>query len=373
MVPDDTVLLTGLPSLLARTVCAELVQSDPRTRVHAVVRSRHSKEVDALLRNLAPDQRKRVNVVDGDASAIDFGLSGAEFRALAGEVTRIHHCAQLSHLAVDIKGAERVNVGAAREALEFANSCARLSALVFYSTAYVSGDRTGLVREDELKAGQSFRNIVEETTARAEKMMRAAMTHLPITVVRPATIVGDSRTGEVDRFDGPYLLIVLVVTSPPDMALPLPGRGDATLHLVPIDWVAQAAVAIGRDRRARGRTFHLVDPRPITTRRVFEIVAKAGGRPGPRGSIPANLARAVLRAPGLERITKSPRALLETLTTPVTYDATNANELLASLGVAACPPFEAYAEKLVDYVKGHVRRRRESKAPPPPGAEDPVA
>jgi len=204
-------------------------------------------------------------------------------------------------------------------------------------------------------------------------MMRGAMTVLPITVVRPATIVGDSRTGEVDRFDGPYLLIVLVVTSPPDMALPLPGRGDATLHLVPIDWVAQAAVAIGRDRRARGRTFHLVDPRPITTRRVFEIVAKAGGRPGPRGSIPANLAKAVLRAPGLERITKSPRALLETLTTPVTYDATNANELLASLGVAACPPFEAYADKLVDYVKGHIRRRRESKAPPPPGAEDPVA
>jgi len=151
MVPDDTVLLTGLPSLLARTVCTELVQSDPRTRVHAIVRSRHSKEVDALLRNLAPDQRKRVNVVDGDASAIDFGLSGAEFKALAREVTRIHHCAQLSHLAVDIKGAERVNVGAAREALEFANTCTRLSALVFHSTAYVSGNRSGLVREDAVK------------------------------------------------------------------------------------------------------------------------------------------------------------------------------------------------------------------------------
>jgi thioester reductase-like protein len=374
MFPDDTVLLTGFPSLLARTVCAELVQSDPRTRVHALVRPRSTKDVDGFLRDLAPDQRKRVNIVEGDASAIDFGLSGAEFKALAAEVTRIHHCAQLSHLAVDLKGAERVNVGAAREAIEFASCCTKLSSLVFHSTAYVSGDRTGVVHEADLKAGQAFRNIVEETTARAEKLMRAAMTTLPVTVVRPATIVGDSRTGEVDRFDGPYLLIVLVVTSPPDIALPLPGRGDAPLNLVPIDWVAQAAVAIGRDRRARGRTFHLVDPKPLTTRRVFEIVAKAGGRPGPRGSIPANIAKAVLRAPGLERITKSPRALLETLTTPVTYDAANANELFAALGVAACPPFESYADKLVDYVKTHVRRRRESKTSPPPGGiEDPVA
>jgi thioester reductase-like protein len=362
MFPDDVVLLTGFPSLLARTVCAELVQSDPRTRVHAVVRPKFAKEASVFLEDLAPDQRRRVNIVEGDCAAIDFGLSGAEFKALANDVTRIHHCAQVSHLAVDLRGAERINVGGAHEALEFATNCPKLAGLVFHSTAYVSGDRTGVVREADLKAGQSFRNAVEETTARAEKMMRSAMGRLPITVVRPATIVGDSRTGEVDRFDGPYLLIVLVVTSPPDIALPLPGRGDAPLNLVPIDWVAQASVAIGRDRRARGRTFHLVDLRPVTTRRVFELVAKAGGRPGPRGSIPANIAKALLRAPGLERITKSPRALLEMLTTPVTYDATNANELFDALGVPACPPFEAYAEKLVEYVKEHVRRRRETKA-----------
>ena len=179
--------------------------------------------------------------------------------------------------------------------------------------------------------------------------------------MRPATIVGDSRSGEVDRFDGPYLLILLVVTSPPDLALPLPGPGEEALNLVPIDWVARASVALGRDERARGRTFHLVDPQPFTTRKVFELVARAGGRRGPRGSIPANLAKALLRAPGLERIAKSPRALLETLTTPVTYEAHNSDELLASLGVPSCPPLESYVEKLVEYVKEHVRRRRATK------------
>jgi thioester reductase-like protein len=361
MSADEVVLLTGFPSLLSRTVCAEIVQSDPLARVRAIVPSKFEKDASTFLDELPPDQRSRVDLIEGDAAAIDMGLSGSEFKALASELTHIHHCAQVTHLGVEAAAAERVNVGGAREALELAGLCDKLECLVLHSTAHVSGDRTGLVREDELKEGQAFRSVVEETKARAEKIVRTAMRRVPVAVVRPATIVGDSRSGEVDRFDGPYLLILLVVTSPPDLALPLPGSGEEALNLVPIDWVARASVALGRDERARGRTFHLVDPQPFTTRKVFELVARAGGRRGPRGSIPANLAKALLRAPGLERIAKSPRALLETLTTPVTYDAHNSDELLASLGVPSCPPLESYVEKLVEYVKEHVRRRRAPK------------
>jgi thioester reductase-like protein len=277
---------------------------------------------------------------------------------MAREVTRIHHCAQVTYLGVDRKAAEHANVRGASEVLEFASSCEKLRGLVFHSTAHVAGDRRGVVLEDDLQSGQSFRNVVEETKARAEKLMRVAMERLPIVVMRPATIVGDSNTGEVDRFDGPYLLIMLVLTSPPDLALPLPGLGDEPLNLVPIDWVARASVAIGRDPRAVGRTFHLVDSRPLPARRVFELVARASGRRGPRGSIPANLAKALLRAPGVERIAKSPRAFLDTLTTHVTYDARHAEELLASLAVGPCPPIEAYVEKLVEYVQQRMRQRQ---------------
>jgi nucleoside-diphosphate-sugar epimerase len=267
----------------------------------------------------------------------------------------------VTYLGVDRATAERVNVGGAREALELAKLCDKLERLVFHSTAEVSGNRRGVVQESELVAGQSFRNVVEETKARAEKVMRQAMDRVPIAIVRPSTVVGDTRTGEVDRFDGPYLLILLVVTSPPDLPLPLPGAGDESLNLVPIDWVARASVAIGREPRAKGRTFHLVDPAPLTARRVFELVARAGGRRGPRGSIPASLAKTILRAPGIDRIAKSPRALVETLTTPVTYDARNADELLASLGVATCPPLETYVDKLVEYVQERVKHRRTTK------------
>ena len=361
---DEVVLLTGYPSFVARAMLAELVGSGKKTLVHAVVRSKFAAEARALLDELPLEQRNRVNLIDGDAASLDLGLSGAEFHQLVGEIDLIHHCAQATFLGVDRPTAEHVNVGGAREILELASACADLKCLVFHSTAHVSGDRTGIVTEDDLKRGQGFRNVVEETKARAEKLVRAAMPRIPIAVVRPSNVIGDSVTGEVDRFDGPYLLILLIVTSPPDFALPLLGTGDAPLNLVPIDYVARASWAIGRDPRAIGRTFHLVDPAPLSTRRVFEVVARAGGRRMPRGSIPANIAKALLRTPGLERFAPSstaPRAFLETLVTPVSYDARNAVELLAGTDID-CPPFESYVDKVVEYVQLRVRERRAKKA-----------
>jgi thioester reductase-like protein len=358
---DASVLLTGYPSLVARAVCGEIVRSDPGARVTAVVRSKLLEDARVVHDALPHDQRKRVRLIEGDAAAIDLGLSGVEFKQVSREVTRIHHCAEVTYLGVDRATAEHVNVNGTREILELAGACSRLDGLVYHSTAQVSGDRRGTVYERELNVGQSFRTVVEETKARAEKLVRGAMDRIPAAIVRPATIVGDSGTGEVDRFDGPYLLILLVVTSPPDLALPLPGRGDEALNLVPIDWVAKAAVAIGREPRARGKTFHLVDPQPLAARRVFELVARAGGRRSPRGSIPANFAKALLRAPGLERIAKSPRAFLETMTTPVTYDARETEALLPELGVPACPPLESYVERLVTFVQQRLRQQRETR------------
>ena len=187
---EDVVLLTGLPSLLSRVVCFEIVRSDPTAHVEAVVRSKFLEDARAALDRLSAEERKRVHIVEGDAAAIDHGLAGAEFKSLARRVTRIHHCAQVTHLGVDTKTAEQVNVGGAREAIELAASCEKLECLVFHSTAHVSGDRRGRVLEEELKAGQAFRSVVEETKARAEKLVRGAMARLPIAVMRPASAPG---------------------------------------------------------------------------------------------------------------------------------------------------------------------------------------
>ncbi|HEX7666444.1 MAG TPA: SDR family oxidoreductase, partial [Polyangiaceae bacterium] len=321
------------------------------------VREKLAPDAEAALDMLPLEQRRRVNVIEGDAAWMDLGLSGAEFRSLTREVDRIHHCARVSYLGADRASVEHTNVNGAREILEFAEACHDLKSLVFHSSTSVSGDRTGLVREDELDKGQKLRNVVEETSLRAEQMMRAAMKKIPIVVVRPSMVVGDSLTGEVDRFDGPYLLILLLLTAPPDVALPLPGKGDVQLHLVPADYVAKAAHAIGKDPRAPGRTFHLVDPNPLTARRVFELFARAGGRRMPRGSIPANFTKALLKTPGIDRFVKSPRAFLETLTTPVSYATSQTDTILGGSGIV-CPPFETYVDKLVEFVQDKMREKR---------------
>jgi thioester reductase-like protein len=358
---DEVVLLTGLPAFGARTTCEEIVRTSPKTLVYALVKSKFEGEVRELLDALPIDQRSRVQIVEGDSGAMDLGLSGVEFKQLASEVDRIHHAAGVSYFGVDRATAEHVNVHGAHEILEFAAACSSLKCLVHHSTALVSGDRTGLVTEEELKEGQRFRNVVEETKARAEKLMRAAMPKIPIAVMRPSMVVGDSQTGEIDRFDGPYMIILLIVTSPAEIALPLPGRGDVPLNLVPADHVARAARAIGLDPRSPGRTFHVVDPAPLTARRVFELVALAGGRRMPRGFIPANLTKALLRTPGLERFAKSPRAFLDALATPVTWASPNADEILARANLR-CPPLEGYVDKLVEYVRNRLRERKEKRA-----------
>ena len=183
---------------------------------------------------------------------MDLGLAGAEYKALAAEVTAIHHTAAVYYLGAKRELVERVNVDGTRTMLELAADCTRLRRFVHWSTAQVSGARSGVILEEELDCGQRFRNVYEETKFRAERMVRDAARRLPVTILRPGIIVGDSKTGEIDKFDGPYYLLVLIVSSPIDVHLPLPGRGSAPLNLVPIDFVVDVGDrAVARSARRR--------------------------------------------------------------------------------------------------------------------------
>jgi len=367
---DEAVLVTGFPSFRARKMVEELVTAGEKTLVYAIVHPKFAEQAKSFLDGLEPVKRQRVVVYEGDAGAIDLGLSGAEYRELAARVERVHHVAQVTYPGVTRKIAEYVNVGAMREIVEFARVTGRLKCVVVHSSAMVSGNRTGLVLEEELNAQQTFRSVVEETLARAERIARAAMADLPICVVRPTQIVGDSRTGEVDRFDGPYLLMLLILSAPQEFPVLLPTKGDAPMNLVPIDYVVKATRMIGLSRHSAGKTFHLTDPEPLTVRRVFQLVAQSGGRRLPGGFIPSRLTKAVLSAPGLGMVSKSPRAFVDTITTPVQYDTRNTNDVLSDFNLK-CPAFESYVDALVAFVKQRVQERRTKHEEPE--VDDPLS
>lgn len=362
MTDQKVTVLTGFPNtFLAVKLLPELLASEPDGRVVCVVQPSQRERAEERLGALPADRRIRVELLEGEASHMDLGLSGAEFSRLASEVDVIHNCEAVTYLGVDRRAIERTNVDGTREALELAEAAEHLHRLVHWSTALVSGARRGHVHEQELDGSEGFRNVVEETRFRAEKIVRRAADHLPTTILRPSIIVGDSKTGEIDRFDGPYLLVLLMLNAPVDLRIPLPGHGEVPLNLVPVDYVVDAGVRIVSDPRSVGQTFHIVDPSPLSARRVFELFAQAAGRPVPRGSVPAQVAAAILRAPGLERFAHVPRAFLEQLATEVVWDDRNTRELLAGTGIE-CPRFESYVGTLVQYVRDQQAARRAQQA-----------
>lgn len=353
---DAVLLVTGFPSLYARRTLEQILASEPRALVYTLVPP--SDSVPPEIEALPAAQRDRVVLVQGDPSAMDLGLSGAEFRQLSREVDRIHHVAHAGDTGVDEATAHKINVLGTAEILEFARACGALQCLVHHSTARVSGDRTGVVYEDDLAWGQSFHAPADATRMRAENMVRRAMREIPIAVVRPTNIVGE--LAESDRLDGVYLLVLLVVATPADIAIPFPGKGETPLNVVPLDYVVKAAHAIGRHPSSRGRTFHITDPNPLSARSIFDLVVHAGGRRTAKGYIPANLAKALLRTPGIERFVRSPRAFVEQLTTPVRYDTRNTDLALRGTGIV-CPPFESYVVDLVTTVQDHIKARQKRR------------
>ena len=374
---DNVVLVTGFPSFLAKKLALYLVTSEPRTTVITLVHPKDLVEARHAIDALDPHDRSRIQILEGDPCGIDLGLSGVELRQLAGEVDRIHHAAHVSYLGTDRKTAEQMNVVSAAEIVEVAKLSTSLQCLVLHSTAFVSGDRRGVVYEEDTSEGVTYRNAIEDTRAHAERIARRAGKSVPVAIVRPSLVVGDSGTGEIGRINLPYLFTLLVLAAPIDIALPIPARGDVPLHFVPIDHVVRAACAIGNDPRAPGRTFHLVDPSPLPVKRYIDLVHHIRERRASWANV-GTLARSVLRTPGIEGYLRNPKALVDQLLTSVHYDTRNADMILAPLGIA-CPPLTSYAEKIIAAVEERLMGRpanvegRMSIPPPPPKPASPTA
>ena len=357
---NEWVLVTGYPSLQARRLVSHVLAEEPATHVALVVSTAERAKADEHLARLGSDLA-RLELFEGDCSSLDMGLSGAELRSLARRVTRIHHLAHEARSGANRKAARLVNVQGAIEVLELARLCDSLECLVHHSTAHVSGDRTGVIFEDDLDEGQSFHDAVHETRMEAELVMRRSMRHVPIAVVRPTLMVGASDTGEAEHLDGPYLLAMLLLALPGDVAVPLPTGSDNPLDIVPVDFVVKAARHLGRRREARGRTFHLGSSEELTAQQVFDVLARAGGRRTTRGLLPSQLAVAISKTPAVARFLREPRALIQQLTRKARYDRRNAERLLAGSDIL-CPPLESYAGSLVAKVQERLNERHPARA-----------
>ena len=340
-----SVLVTGFPG---RQPAIHLVRELALHGEHSVcclVTEGGEEHARELWRALPAEAQERVSLWIGDARSIDLGLSGEELAQLTERVELIHHCACVTDPA-GTKEEARGNVKSTAEILEFAEDVPRLRRLVFWSSATVSGNREGFVRESDLSDQMGFRAPVEESLYAAERMLRESAEDLPIVVLRPALMVGDSMTGETEDLGGLYLLIRFLLSAPEDYRIPTPSRTGVRISTVPVDYAVKAGIKIADDPRAVGQTFHIVDPKPVTVHHALRLFAEATGRPAPREHDPLNLATALMRAPGMQRYTSTTRAFLDQLKTDVIYDDRNTRELLAGTGIT-CPDLGSYVDVMV--------------------------
>ncbi|MFL5270687.1 MAG: SDR family oxidoreductase [Anaeromyxobacteraceae bacterium] len=346
----QVVLVTGWPGFIGRRLVQALAAGLDRARDRVVLftRERHAEAGRAELAALGVEGE----VLEGDVTRMHLGLAGAEYKRLVADVTHVWHLAALYDVAADLDRIRAVNLEGTRTMLELARTARGLQRFNHFSTAYVSGDREGVILEEELDLGQRFNNPYERSKFEAERLVRRAMAEIPATVYRPSIVVGDSRTGEIDRFDGPYYLAILLVASPLGMPLPLPGRGTAPLNVVPVDFVVDAALSIGGNPAAAGKTVHLVDPSPLSARTVYELVAKRAGKTLPPVSLPHQAVEALLGLPLLERLARPHRNAIRLVNRLAIYNCANQLALLGGTGVR-CPPITSYLDRLMDFVQTH--------------------
>jgi nucleoside-diphosphate-sugar epimerase len=345
-------LLTGFPNgFFAQKLLAQLLIKYPELQVQCLVGEAQLERSQQLLTRLPIAEQARVELVCGDVTAMDFGMAGRRFLELARRVDLIHHCTCANYGGVFGEAERRHYVGSTGEVLELASASEQhLSRLVHWSSALLFQPQNGRVTETDSSRPLGFRSRVDDMRYRAELLVRGMMTRVPTTILRPTIIVGDSKTGEMDKSEGPYALLQLITNSPREVPLPVPGRGDQPCPFVPIDYVIEAGLALADNAHSAGRTFHISDERPSSVGHVFDLIADAADRPPVGPSLTRNLAALLLHAPGLERISQVPRGFLELLASEVVYDARNSRELLAGTGIE-CPSVSTYLKTMVTRVR----------------------
>jgi long-chain acyl-CoA synthetase len=300
-----------------------------------------------------PSERSRVLVYSGDVGQPNCGLDSAGFQRLTAETTRVIHSAATVRFDHSLDEARRINVEGTRRVLDFAAAAPRLRSLAYVGTAYVCGERSGLVREDELAVGQGYRNTYEQTKAEAEALVRSRLGSLPGVILRPSIIVGDSQTGATSSFKMMYWPLKIYSRG---LWRTVPGYPDAVLDIVPVDFVAASVARIAFDPAALGSTLHLcAGPRGSAT--IQQIASRAMEffhAPQPRYVDP-NLFFGVVR-PILfmtlwgrkRRVLVDGRAYRDYFTMRMQFDTTNAQRFLEPAGVRP-PQVLDYLDRLFNY------------------------
>jgi thioester reductase-like protein len=174
---------------------------------------------------------------------------------------------------------------------------------------------------------------------------------MPGTVYRPGIVVGDSRTGATQKYDGPYPIIRWLLRQPRIALMPVVGDPrEFRANIVPRDFVVAAVGHLAFLPRSRGTVYQLAESEGLTVDGALRELARATGRRVIRVPLSRKLSKAALRrVPGLQPLMQIPPAAVDYFAHPTLYTSENSRRDLEGTGIQA-PPFSSYAQRLVDFV-----------------------
>lgn len=353
MLAEETFFLTGFPGFIASRLLKRLAREGGRFLL--LVQPAFTERARQEIKSIAEQTARPVSdftLLPGDITEPNLGMSPADLATARSQSTVLFHLAAIYDLAVARDLALRVNLEGTRNVNEFARSLPALHHYHYVSTCYVAGKRTGRILENELRHEAGFRNYYEETKFLAELEVEALKSELPVTIHRPSVVCGDSRSGETAKYDGIYYLIHYLLKLPSVLSAFNIGNSDVALNLVPVDFAVEAMATLAQDPLSVGKTLQLADPRPLTTRELFNTIARCIKGRESRLTLPASLVHTSLMLPFAPKITGLPHSAVPYFFLKQNYDTAQAEQLLEPHGVF-CPPFESYAGTIVDYAARH--------------------
>lgn len=360
-------VVTGGTGFIGRRVITRILSREPGAEVWVLVR----RESLTRFERLAQEWDERVKPLVGDLTAADLGLTDTDIAEL-GDVAHVVHCAAIYDMTVGESEQRAANVDGTRAVIELAQ---RLDATLHHvSSIAVAGNHRGVFTEDDFDVAQDLPTPYHQTKFEAELLVRSTP-GLRYRVYRPAVVVGDSQTGEMDKIDGPYYFFgVLARLSALPRFTPMMLPDSGRTNVVPVDFVVEAAVHLMHAEGKDGETFHLTAPETIGLRDIYRGVAGEAGLPTLRGSLPRATAAPVLRARGRVKAVRNivatqlgiPGEVLDVVELRPTFTADNATAALRGTGIEV-PEFRTYAPKLWRYWAEHLdpdRARRDDPAGP---------
>jgi len=358
--------VTGASGFIGKRLVRALL-SHPGSTVYFLLRNASPERVARLREYWKTDETRAIPVA-GNLITAELGVASDEVATLMNKVDHFFHLGAVYSLEADPSVELMTNVDGTRNALCFAQTI-RAKRFHHMSSIAAAGLYQGVFREDMFEEAERLEHPYFASKFQAEKIVREEC-RLPWRIYRPGIVVGDSKTGEMDKVDGPYYFFKLIQKLrkilPP--WLPVIGVEGGRINLVPVDFVVSALDHLAHVDGQDGHCFHLTDSDPHRVGDILALFARAAHAPdmGIRinaallGLIPRGILDGVLALTPARRLREAimkdlglPDGILQFLNYPTRFDNRDAQRLLDQAGIRV-PRIEDYAWRLWDYWERHL-------------------